>query len=205
MTIARRFAAIIEDLCRAVAARAVKEAFLVFDPVSPASPTDPSFAVRFWTHLRRLARRFAALAAGAPPPRPRASRPSAPPERARPPALPRRRGWLLAPVPESRCSASQLRALLDDPEARALICADPRFGRLLRPLCNTLGIRLPAYLAPAALSAIRPRAAPQPLPRAAPQALPRAAPQAPPLADGPAPSGAHAAPRPLVHPPPAPA
>ncbi|WP_201727466.1 hypothetical protein [Acidocella sp. C78] len=196
MTIARRFAAIIEGLCRAVAARAVKEAFLVFDPVSPASPTDPSFAVRFWTHLRRLARRFAALAAGAPPPRPRASRPSAPPERARPPALPRRRGWLLAPVPESRCSASQLRALLDDPEARALICADPRFGRLLRPLCNTLGIRLPAYLAPAALSAIRPRAVPQ---------APHPAPQAPPLADGPAPSGAHGAPRPLVHPPPAPA
>ncbi|MDE2328208.1 MAG: hypothetical protein KGK13_10120, partial [Rhodospirillales bacterium] len=33
---------------------------------------------------------------------------------------------------------------LAEPETRALIAAEPRLGRILRPLCRTLGILLPA-------------------------------------------------------------
>ncbi|MHB1302039.1 MAG: hypothetical protein ACYCZB_00995 [Acidiphilium sp.] len=36
--------------------------------------------------------------------------------------------------------------LLTDPELITMIEADRRFGRLLRPLCHTLGIRLPPCL-----------------------------------------------------------
>ncbi|BAJ80163.1 hypothetical protein [Acidiphilium multivorum] len=176
MTIAARFAAIIEGLCRAVAARGAKGAF---------GPASQPLVILLWSRLRRMAARFAILAEGAPKPRPRARR-AGPRKRVRGPDLPRRRAWLLAPVPEATAAASQLRALLDDPQARALIAADPRFARLLRPLCRALFRRppaIPAPPAPARPAAPRHRAVPA---TAAPHAA--AAPPATP---------------PLFHPPPA--
>ncbi|WP_287835021.1 hypothetical protein, partial [Acidiphilium sp.] len=72
--------------------------------------------------------------------------PKSRPARPRAPDLPRRRGWILAPLPEAAGIAGRLRALLEDPATIALIGTDPRFGRLLRPLCRTLGLRPPPCL-----------------------------------------------------------
>ncbi|MFT2094945.1 hypothetical protein ACMS1Z_09715 [Acidiphilium multivorum] len=144
MTLAARFAAILHALCAAVARRGANGAF-VRETSRPGSAfTNPhALTVLLWSRLQRAIARFARLAAGAPPPRPRKT--PAPPARARSaPDLPRRRGWLLAPVPEATAAASQLRAFLAEPETRALIAAEPRLGRILRPLCRTLGILLPA-------------------------------------------------------------
>jgi hypothetical protein len=51
-------------------------------------------------------------------------------------------------VPEAAAAGSQLRHLLADPEMAALIEAAPQMGRLLRPLCRSLGVRLPPGLLP---------------------------------------------------------
>lgn len=172
MTIAARFAAIIEGLCRAVAARGAKGAF---------GPASQPLVILLWSRLRRMAARFAILAEGAPKPRPRARR-AGPRKRVRGPDLPRRRAWLLAPVPEASAVAGRLRDLLETPEARALIASEPRAGRLLRPLCRALGLRLPACLrlpprsrpavAPAKARAAAPTTAtphPAPAPRLSPR------------------------------------
>ncbi|MBS3023567.1 hypothetical protein [Acidiphilium multivorum] len=147
MNLAARFAAILHALCAAVARRGAAGAFAGEAARQGRRGTafaDPhTLTVLLWSRLQRAIARFARLAAGAPPPRPRPHTPR--PARARSaPDLPRRRGWLLAPVPEATAAASQLRAFLADPETRALIAAEPRLGRILRPLCRTLGILLPA-------------------------------------------------------------
>ncbi len=56
--------------------------------------------------------------------------------------LPRGFAWLLRLVPEAAVYGSQLNHLLSDPEMVALLQAAPQMGRLLRPLCQMLGIRL---------------------------------------------------------------
>ena len=144
MNLAARFAAIIQGLCAAVARRGANGAFVRETSRRGSAFADPhALTVLLWSRLQRAIARFARLAAGAPPPRPRKT--PARPARARSaPDLPRRRGWLLAPVPEATAAASQLRAFLAEPETRALIAAEPRLGRILRPLCRTLGILLPA-------------------------------------------------------------
>jgi len=138
MDLAARFRAIIDGFCQAVAVRGAARNL---------APDTRALLLLLWTRLRRAAARFAVLAAGAPPPRPRAPKPR--PARPRAPDLPRRRGWVLAPIPEAAGIAGRLRALLEDPATIALIGTDPRFGRLLRPLCRTLGLRPPPCLRPA--------------------------------------------------------
>ena len=173
MDVAARFAALIETLCGAVAARGAKGAF---------GAANGALVVLLWSRLRRAVRRFAILAAGAPPPRRRASRPRHRAARTPAVALPRRAAWLLAPVPEACAVAGRLRDLLETPEARALIASEPRAGRLLRPLCRALGLRLPACLrlpprsrpavAPAKARAAAPTTAtphPAPAPRLSPR------------------------------------
>ncbi len=132
---AETFASIIAWLCRVVAAAAVGRGLPV--PV-----------LLLWPRLMRLSGRFARLAARiAAGERPGPSRPRAPAvARERKPyqRLPRRFGWLLS-VPEARASGSKLAHLLAQP-AMADILADPRSGRLLRPLCRMLGVRLPPAL-----------------------------------------------------------
>ncbi len=55
--------------------------------------------------------------------------------------LPRRFAWLCVLVPYHAAGyASQLRHLLADPEMVALLAATPRLGKILRPLCQMLGI-----------------------------------------------------------------
>ncbi len=56
--------------------------------------------------------------------------------------LPRGFAWLLRLVPEAAVYGSQLNHLLSDPEMVELLTAAPQMGRLLRPLCQMLGIRL---------------------------------------------------------------
>jgi hypothetical protein len=130
---ADRFAATLDGLCRAVAARAAAER--TFAPL----------ALLLWGWLRRVAARFAATAARVEagrlhPPRP--ARPAAP-RRVSPPAprLPRGFAWVLRAVPASAGIAGQLQNFLAEPDVVDLLAAAPQLARPLRPLCRMLGIR----------------------------------------------------------------
>ncbi|MBV8095775.1 MAG: hypothetical protein JOY71_02935 [Acetobacteraceae bacterium] len=60
-----------------------------------------------------------------------------------PPArLPSGFGWLIRLVPGAAIYGSQLQHLLADPEMAALLADLPQAGRILRPLCRMLAIRL---------------------------------------------------------------
>jgi len=164
--LSERLAPIIAGLCRAVASRAAADRALA------------PLLVLVWSRLRRMAARFASLAAradaGAPPhagapARPSAAslsglRPSGPRER-----LPDRFAWLLRLVPEAACHGAQVQHLLSEPGIAALLAAAPRAGRVLRPLCRMLGV------APGpALSVRRERAPGEPPGRGRDAAGPRA-------------------------------
>ncbi len=157
-----RFAAIIDLLCRMVAAR-----------IAGGRLAGP-LIILIWRRLNRMGVRFAALAArhDAGTLRPPRLRPRAPrPARPRPPdPLPRGKAWLIRLVPEAAGGASQLQHLLADAEMVALIAAAPQAGRILRPLCRMLGLRPPAVLALPPRPP-RPPAAPPPAPH--PPAPPR--------------------------------
>ena len=150
-----RFAAVIDVLCRSVAARGGRGGL------------PGPFIVLVWSWLRRTARRFARLAAKveagtlprrrrpaahgksrtlpADPPPDDPKRPRRPPR----PRLPRGFAWLPRLVPAASVSGSQLQHLLGTPEMAALLEAAPQAGRLLRPLCRMLGVRLtPALVRP---------------------------------------------------------
>lgn len=185
-TPADRFARLIEALCRSVAARGGR---------GLAGP----LAILLWGRLRRMAERFASLAA-----RLRAGRLSADPATGRsgrsgppPRPLPRGVAWLIRLVPEAAVSGSQLQHLLADPEMAEFIAAAPQIGRLLRPLCRMLGVHPPPGLA----------LAPRPQAPADPVAPSRAPPAASPLARPRGRSGVGWVPRSrfLVWPPPVPA
>ncbi|WP_288038653.1 hypothetical protein, partial [Acidiphilium sp.] len=125
-----RFDAFIEALCAHIAGEGAKRRI--------AGP----LIILIWQRLRRLAARFARLVTT--PPRARATRPAG---RSGPPhTLPRAFGWLARLIPGTASVAAQFRALLDTPDMAALIAATPEAGRILRPLCHTLGIRPPAPL-----------------------------------------------------------
>ena len=105
----------------------------------------------------RLLRLLAQLEAGTlPPPRKRPKRAPTPKLEAKPeadpparparPKLSRAFGWLGRTVWEARISGSQLRTLLAEPEVQELLAATPQAGRILRPLCQMLGVELPPVL-----------------------------------------------------------
>jgi hypothetical protein len=174
-----RFAQLIEGLCELVAARE-----------RTAGAARP-LIVLVWGRLRRLSVRFARLVAAVeagrlaaprpvrrraadPKPGSPARRPAVPPQ----PRLPGGFGWLLRLVPGYQTNAypGYLEQLLADPEMVALLAQSPQAGRLLRRLCQMLGVELP----PALRLPPRKRASPPvaaipdaPPPDAAP-ALPRA-------------------------------
>lgn len=148
MDVVARFTLTIGTLCKAVAARGAEDAF-----------PSHAFTALLWNRLSRAILRFTALVRDArnniPPPIRPARSGCAPQHPAQPPkprpqtlAMPRRFGWLFAPVPDAAALGSQLAHLLTDPELIAMIEADRRFGRLLRPLCHTLGIRPPCLQRP---------------------------------------------------------
>ena len=135
---AERLARIIDDVCKAAAARAPR-GFLAI-PI----------LMLLWARLKRMSLRITRLAARAAagtlrtPPRaaprqPLSRRPPATPPR----RLPRRTGWLCQPVPAACAYASQLQHLLNEPDMRALLDAAPGIDRLLRPLCRMLGVARP--------------------------------------------------------------
>ena len=187
-TPAETFAGILADLCRAIAAAAVK------------NPLAAPLLLLLWPRLNRLARRFAGLAARvasgtAARRRSAAPRPAA--QRSRQPyrRLPRRFAWLPPLVPGAAAYGSQLQHLLTTPEMADILAAAPQAGRLLRPLCRMLGVRPPPALAPALAPPPRPARPRQP-PSSRPAAVgpsatappadpPRAAPLRPPNACGP--------------------
>ncbi|MBV8092268.1 MAG: hypothetical protein JO110_03345 [Acetobacteraceae bacterium] len=106
-----------------------------------------------WTRLGRLGSRFEALVAAV-----RSGRlPSAPAPRVpaggdfelprleglpQPFRLPDRVGWLIRLVPGAAAYGGQVQHLLADPEMAALLADVPQAGRILRPLCRMLAIRL---------------------------------------------------------------
>ena len=160
LTPAARFAQIVDDLLATLRVRCCG--------IRLAAPL---FGL-LWNRLRRMQRRFAALAervragtlpAVAPAPRPSVADGPAAAARPRRPSdpLPRQFGWLLKAVPESHWVAAttvQMEAFLADPEAVALISATPRFGPMLRPFCRMLAVKPPPVLA----LPPRPRPAPAP-------------------------------------------
>jgi len=102
-----------------------------------------------WLRLQRLADRFAALhdqwrRGCVPAPRPkRPSRPAAPGA----PRLPRAFAWVNHRILEAAPPAGMLQSLLlNEPETRRFVAEVPRAGRLLRPLCQALGVKQPEWL-----------------------------------------------------------
>ena len=139
----QRLDGIIVGLQKAVAARAGRHPLLA------------PLVLLVWPYLRRLMDRFERLATrvragGRSKPRPGTAGTQRTPSPG--PRLPQGAGWLTWLAPEARSYGSQLRHLLADPDMVAFLDADPRVGRILRPLCHALGIRrspdVPASLFP---------------------------------------------------------
>jgi len=118
---------------------------------------DPARAGALLARLRHLLARFRAVAATPiPPPRPElkpAEPRFVPTHRFRdlsadplsdptpePIRLPRARCWLSRLVPQAAAERTQLEELLRDPATRERLAADPRLGRILRPLGWMLGV-----------------------------------------------------------------
>jgi len=113
----------------------------------------PAHAGALLARLRHLAARFRAVAATPiPPPRPepkpaepkfvpthsfRVLSPEPPPEPIR---LPRSWRWLSRLVPQAETERARLEELLRDPATQERLAADPRLGRILRPLGWMLGV-----------------------------------------------------------------
>ncbi len=146
-TLTERFDLLIRRLCDAVAIQSAKWAYIT------------PLMVLVWGRLRRMSRRFAALAARMEagrlkPPRPSVRNPD--PGKTRPPRppapwppVPSTPGWLLHYVQlEAAATANLLRHMLEhDPEMRALLEAAPQLGRILRPLLRMVSpAPLPATL-----------------------------------------------------------
>jgi hypothetical protein len=164
-----RFARIIDELCKAIAAHGIRGLM-----------TAPLLFL-LWSRLKRMATRARALAArldaGADLSVARQRRAAPRPARQPPPRLPYGVAWLIRMVPAAAPSGSQLRSLLTSPEMAALATA-PSMRRLLRPLCRMLGVRPP----PLSKRATPPLADPLPIvqPSPAPSLPPDDPPRRPP-------------------------
>ena len=101
-------------------------------------PTLARQIVPLWTYLRHLPARVERALTNPPPSRPRPSRAGHP--RARPTwRLPTSPAWLVRVLgSEAACYASQLRHLLAELEAQALLAASPAAQRRLVPLLRIL-------------------------------------------------------------------
>ena len=158
--LAGRVALILAALCALVAARFLRDPSLV------------PLTVPLWNRRSRAAHRFARamdnLAAG----RARKSHGSA--HGGRPPApLPAGHGWLIRAVPyEAASLRSQLQHVLSEPGAVELIQSSPAAGRILRPICRMLGLRLPFLARPRVRRPRQPAQAPEPATQAAPKIPP---------------------------------
>ena len=98
-----------------------------------------------WGYLSRASRRLESLIASwragtLPKPRASATKTRAPRESL--PRLPAGRAWLVTTIAGTASLASQFQHALSDTEIEAFLAAAPQAGRLLRPLCRMLGLRL---------------------------------------------------------------
>jgi hypothetical protein len=132
---ARRLGLILRMLADIVARRLLRE------------PRFVALIVPLWRRinrsLQRVERLMAGIAAGRLPrpslPRPSLPRPDRPDRLPSPIPRGRGRGWLVAVLGyEAAGCASQLRALLADPEAAALLALVPTVGRLIAPVGRML-------------------------------------------------------------------
>jgi len=154
---AHRLGAILLALAALVASRLLRDPFRA------------PLIVPLWKHLTRAARRlnrtFARLATSLPS-RPRAAKPHSGPHSK--PALPTRRGWLVAAIgPEAAACASQLASLLAEPAAADALARSLAARRTLAPIRRMLGLVAPRRRQPRA----RVPAPPPPAP-AAPRPTP---------------------------------
>ena len=79
------------------------------------------------------------------------------------PRVPGGKMWLVKVLGwEAGGHASQLGALLAEPEMRAVLEAVPAVGRILRPLCRMLGIEVPGAIAAVPVVRVRKPRAPRP-------------------------------------------
>jgi hypothetical protein len=88
-----------------------------------------------------------------------------PPTGAKRRELPGQKGWLLQTFPGHHIPyvRGHLIRFLEDPDLSLLHAANPRIGRVLRPICHMLAIPLPAYLKlPRTPRTPRPKSAPKP-------------------------------------------
>jgi len=114
---------------------------------------EPAHAGALLARLRQLAARFRAVAATPiPPPKPEPKPPEPkfvpthsfrdPPPEPTPESIrpPRSWRWLSRLVPQAEAERAQLEDLLRDPAMAEKLAADPRLGRILRPLGWMLGV-----------------------------------------------------------------
>jgi hypothetical protein len=156
---AQRLGAILASLAALVARRFLRDPFRA------------ALIVPLWTHLTRAARRldraFAHLAAAhVQAPKPSRPRPGGSHLK---PALPTRRGWLVAALgPEAAAYASQIESLLAEPAAADALARSLAARRTLAPIRRMLGLVPPRPRRPR----VRARPQPPPPPAAAPRPTP---------------------------------
>ena len=104
-------------------------------------PTLARHIIPLWTYLRHLPARVERALTHPPRPRPPRERRPRPEQSAPRPTwrLPTSPAWLIRVLgSEAACYASQLRALLEEPEAKALLATSPAAQRRLVPLLRIL-------------------------------------------------------------------
>jgi hypothetical protein len=137
-----RFASLIDGLFADIATRAT-------NPWIPPLPVEMVLLKLIWRRLRRLSRQFAAilaqlragtLAQAPGTPRGRSAGP-------RPHQPSRRFGWVIYAVSYFVWMRHyELEEMLEHPETAELVEAAPQLGRVLRPLCQMLAVKPPAWL-----------------------------------------------------------
>jgi hypothetical protein len=150
ITLSEALAIIINGLCKAMQRESENDRFII--PI----------CIRLWSRLIHLTKRYNRLVTryyegrltpySPRPYRPRTKWPEPPKKPGEEPkprqTLPSAFGWIVKYVPGAALYRDQLRELLADPEMIAFLTAAPQAGRLLRPLCRTLGVALTAELLP---------------------------------------------------------
>jgi len=154
-----RFNSLIEGLFDDVRTRAT-------NPWCPVRPWELLLIKLIWRRLRRLSRRFAAilaqLRAGTLPTYAEGASVGGPPagEAAEPPAVEARArasretpagtwrfGWVIHAVSWFVWNRHyELKEMLEEPEAEALVAEAPQLGRVLRPMCQMLAVKPPEWL-----------------------------------------------------------
>ena len=144
---ADRFTRIVEGLFADITTRAT-------NPWFPLAVVELALIKLIWRRLRRMSRRFAAIMAqlragtlpeaGSAPERPAAARPAGSP-RSREPW--RCFGWVIYAVSWFVWNRHyELEEMLEDPETATQVAAAPQLGSVLRPMCQMLAVKPPAWL-----------------------------------------------------------